>query len=234
MNIIVTGASKGIGAEIVRVFSRHKTNTVIIISRNGEAIRRLAAECQKGSQDTRIVPIEFDLSQFDFYPFLLQKIEQVFKHCDILINNAGKLINRPFEKVTPQDFDDVFNINIKSPYFLIQVLMPLLGRNSHIVNISSLGGIQGTKKFAGLTAYSTSKGALTLFTEVLAEELIEKDIAVNCLALGAVQTEMFEKAFPHAKAMQTPQQIANFITDFAISGHRYFNGKVLPVGITVP
>ena len=234
MNIIVTGASKGIGAELVKILCKHKGNQIVALARSVDGLRRLTAECQKLNPSCKILTIEFDLVQFDFYPFILQKIEMFFHHCDILVNNAGKLINRPFSKIEPQDFDDIYNVNIKGLFFFTQLVLPLMNGGGHIVNISSMGGIPGSKKFPGLSAYSSSKGAVSVFTEALAEELIETDISVNCLALGAVHTEMFDKAFPGIKALQTPPQIAQFIADFAVTGNRYFNGKVIPVSISVP
>jgi short-subunit dehydrogenase len=234
MNIIITGASRGIGAEIAKTFCKHKGNLVIALSRNAEGLRKLSAECQKSNAGSKIMTIEFDLAQFDFYPFILQKIETFFHRCDILINNAGRIVNRPFDKTELQDFDDVFNVNIKSMFFFTKLVLPMMNKGGHIVNISSLGGITGSKKFAGLSAYSASKGAVSVFTETLAEELKDAEISVNCLALGGVQTEMFEKAFPGYKALQTPVQIAQFITDFAVTGQRFFNGKVIPVSATLP
>jgi len=234
MNIIITGASRGIGAEIVKILCRHKGNNIIALSRNADGLRKLVAECQKIYPDSKVAPVEFDLSQFDFYPFLFQKIEKIFRTCDVLINNAGRLVNKPLEKMELQDFDDVYNVNIKSVYFLTQLLLPAMNKGSHIVNISSIGGFQGSKKFRGLTAYSSSKGALAILSEAFAEELSERDIRVNCLALGSAQTEMFEKAFPGLKAFQSPPQIAQFIADFAVTGHKFFNGKVIPVSSTVP
>ncbi len=234
MNIIVTGAGKGIGAEVVKVLSRHKMNHIVAISRHGKALRDLAAECVRISPDAKVIPYEFDLNQFDFYPFIVQRLETFIKKCDVLIHNAGRMVNKPFEKMEPADFDDVFNVNVKSPFLLTQALLPMMNKGGHIVNIGSIGGVQGSKKFPGLAAYSASKGALAILTESLAEELLEYDVRVNCLALGAVQTEMFERAFPGARAIQKPEQIAHFIADFAITGHRYFNGKVVPVSLSVP
>jgi NAD(P)-dependent dehydrogenase (short-subunit alcohol dehydrogenase family) len=234
MNIVVTGASKGIGAEIVKVFCKHKGNRIVAISRNSDGLRKLMNECAKISSDAKVLTIEFDLTQFDFYPFLLQKIENFFLHCDILVNNAGKLYNKPFEKLELPEFDDIFNVNVKSPYFLCQFLAPMMSNGGHIVNISSIGGLQGSKKYSGLSAYSASKGAIAVLSESLAEEFKERDIRVNCLALGAVQTEMFEKAFPGHKAIQSPHQAAEFIVDFAVTGHRYMNGKIIPVSLSVP
>jgi len=234
MNIIITGASKGIGAEVVKILSKHKMNHIVAISRHGKVLKELAAECVRLSPEAKVIPYEFDLNQFDFYPFIVQRLETFIKKCDILINNAGKMVNKPFEKFEPADFDEVYNVNIKSPFLLTQALLPMMNRGSHIVNIGSMGGMQGSKKFPGLSAYSSSKGALGILSELLAEELIEYDIRVNCLALGAVQTEMFERAFPGARALQKPEQIAHFIADFAVNGHRYFNGKTIPVSSSVP
>jgi NAD(P)-dependent dehydrogenase (short-subunit alcohol dehydrogenase family) len=234
MNIIVTGASRGIGAEIVRILCKHKGNQIIALSRNSEGLRKLVADCLKINPEAKVRPIEFDLVQFDFYPFLLQKIGTYFHTCDVLVNNAGRLVNKPVEKMEFQDFDNVFNVNVKSVYFLTQLLLPSMNKGSHVVNISSIGGIQGSKKFSGLTAYSASKGALAILSEIFAEEFLERGISVNCLALGSTQTEMFEKAFPGLKAFQTPQQMAQFIADFAVTGHKLFNGKVIPVSSSIP
>ena len=234
MKIVITGASKGIGPEIIKILCKHKGNQIVAISRNGEGLRKLVNESKKVNADAKILPCEFDLSQFDFYPYLLQKIEKFIHSIDVLINNAGKLVNKPFEKIEPQDYDDIFNVNVKSVFFLTQLLLPIINKGGHIVNIGSGGGFQGSKKFGGLAAYSASKGAVAILSESIAEELQEREISVNCLALGAVQTEMFKEAFPGKRALLTPQQMAEFIADFAVTGQKYFNGKILPVSASVP
>jgi NAD(P)-dependent dehydrogenase (short-subunit alcohol dehydrogenase family) len=234
MNIIITGASKGIGYELVKTLAKHKQNHIVAISRNGKALKDLAAECVRMYPDAKIIPYEFDLNQFEFYPFIIQRLETFIHKCDILVNNAGMLINKPFAKFDQAEFDATYNVNVKSPFFLIQALLPMLNKGAHVVNISSIGGVSGTKKFPGLAAYTSSKGALAILTEILAEELAEQEIKVNCLALGAVQTEMLAKAFPGYKAPLNPAQMATFVADFAINGHKYFNGKVLPVSLSVP
>lgn len=234
MNIVITGASKGVGFEVVKILARHKQNQIVAISRNGKALKELVAECTKQYPESKVIPYEFDVSQFDFYPFIVQRIETFIHKCDVLINNAGRLVNKPFDQLEQADFDDIFNVNIKAPFFLTQAMLPIMTKGGHIVNIGSQGGITGSVKYPGLSAYTSSKGALAMLSELLAEEFSEREIRVNCLALGAVQTEMFAKAFPGARALQTPVQVAQFIADFAISGHKYFNGKVLPVSISVP
>lgn len=234
MNIIITGASQGIGYELVRFFARNRQNHVVAISRNGKGLKELAAECLKLNPEANVTPYEFDLEQFEFYPFIVQRIETFIPRCDILINNAGRLVSKPFREFSLEDFDAIFNVNIKGVYFFTQALLPLMIKGSHIVNISSIGGIQGSRKFNGLAAYSASKAALAVFTEALAEELKEEDIFVNCLALGGVQTEMFGKAFPGAKGQQSPVHMAQYIAEFAITGQKFFNGKVIPVSNSVP
>ena len=234
MNIIITGAGNGIGFELVKALAKHKLNHIVAVSRNGAALKELVAECVRMYPEAKVTPYEFDLIQFDFYPFIVQRLETIIQKCDILINNAGKLVNKSFLRFDPAEFDATFNVNVRAPFFFIQSLLPMMNKGSHIVNIGSMGGIQGSMKFPGLAAYSASKGALAVLTEVLAEELAEQEIKVNCLALGAVQTEMFVKAFPGAKALQNPAQIAHFIADFAVNGHKYFNGKIIPVSLSVP
>jgi NAD(P)-dependent dehydrogenase (short-subunit alcohol dehydrogenase family) len=234
MNIIITGASRGIGFELVKALAKHKQNHVVAISRNGKALAELVTECKRQYPDAKVTPYEFDLNQFEFYPFIVQRLETYIHKCDILINNAGKLVNKPFSAFGPDEFDDTFNVNVKGPFFFTQALLPMFNKGAHVVNIGSIGGMQGSRKFPGLAAYSASKGALAVLTEILAEELADREIRVNCLALGSVQTEMFASAFPGMRASLNSSQMAQFIADFAVTGHKYFNGKVLPVSISVP
>lgn len=234
MNIIITGAGKGIGYELVKVLHKHRGNHIVAISRNGESLKRLQAECMKLNPEGKLMVIEFDLTQFEFYPFLLQKIEAFIRRCDVLVNNAGKLFNQPVEKTQTSDFDEIFNVNIKSVFYMVQLLLPMMTKGSHIVNMGSIGGVQGSKKYPGLAAYSASKGALAVLSEAMAEEFRDREISVNCLALGSVQTEMFEKAFPGIKALQSTTTITQFIADFAVTGQKFFNGKVIPVSASVP
>jgi NAD(P)-dependent dehydrogenase (short-subunit alcohol dehydrogenase family) len=145
-------------------------------------------------------------------------------------------VNKPFNQIDEQELEMIMRVNFMVPWLLIQSLTDLLSNSgkSHVVNISSIGGIQGSIKFPGLSAYSSAKGALGILTECLAAELADRNISVNCLALGSVQTEMFSKAFPEYKAQLKPDEIASFITDFALNGNKYFNGKILPVSVSTP
>jgi len=234
MNILITGASKGIGHEVAKRFTSKTGNHVIVLSRNRQLLDELAMECKRENPRARINPLVFDLENGDYEHDLFEGIKEQFTSLDIIINNAGLLINKPIQENTDVDFDRMFNVNVKSVFRLTKTLLPLLTENSHIVNISSMGGVQGSAKFPGLALYSASKGALAILTEAMAEEFKDRKIKVNCLALGAVQTEMLAEAFPGYEAPVNPKEMAKLITDFAINGSSFFNGKILPVSISTP
>jgi NAD(P)-dependent dehydrogenase (short-subunit alcohol dehydrogenase family) len=161
-------------------------------------------------------------------------IETTWKKVDIVIHNAGMLVNKPFLEITPNDFEKVYKVNVFGVAHLTQVCIPYMNSGSHVVSISSMGGIQGSMKFPGLAAYSSSKGALITLSELLAEEYKEQGIAFNVLALGAVQTEMLQEAFPGYNAPTTALEMADYIMNFALTGNKFYNGKVLQVSSTTP
>lgn len=234
MNIIVTGASRGIGYATVKKLVEKANHSIIAISRNGEALEKLKEECAEINPDAKVVPFPFDLVQGVIKDELEPLVKEYLGSVDRLVNNAGRLINKPFEEFTEKEFDEMFDVNVKSVFHLIQAVLPLFNGEGHIVNISSMGGYQGSSKFPGLSLYSASKGALTILSEALAEELKERKISSNSLALGAVQTEMLGEAFPGVKAPLKPDEMAEFVTDFTLKGHKYFNGKTLPVSSSTP
>jgi NAD(P)-dependent dehydrogenase (short-subunit alcohol dehydrogenase family) len=165
----------------------------------------------------------------------LQKLDEL--DCvDVLLNNAGMLLNKPFRELTANDWERTFATNVFGVVELVRMLLPYLEKSkyAHIVNIGSMGGFQGSSKFPGLAAYSASKAAVANLTECLAEELKPQNIAVNCLAFGAVQTEMLEAAFPGYRAPLSSIEMAEWVAWFCVNGHRFFNGKILPVSITTP
>jgi NAD(P)-dependent dehydrogenase (short-subunit alcohol dehydrogenase family) len=233
MNIIVTGASGGVGRATAKILADIPGNKVIVIARNGMKIQALSGECNIKRQETVVQPVQFDLATGDIEQ-LAGQINRQFGRIDVLINNAGSMLNKPVGSITSSEVDEVFNVNFKAPLLLTQALLPLMNEGAHVVNISSMGGVQGSVKFPGLSVYSASKGALVVLTECLALELAEKKISVNCLAFGAVQTEMLARAFPGYQAPLSAEQMAEFVADFAMNGHRFFNGKVLPVSLSTP
>ena len=226
MNVIITGASKGIGYETAVLFAQDKANKVITISRTS-SIKHFPST---------IKHIVFDLQSDKYETALLPLILKEFNSIDILINNAGTLINKPFEDLSMEDWKSIYETNLFAPAKLIKLLIPYMGKQTkaHIVNISSMGGFQGSVKFKGLSAYSSSKAALVNLTECLAEEFKEKNIAVNCLALGAVQTEMLTQAFRDYKAPVDAKSMAEYIAAFSTTAHHFMNGKIIPVSLSTP
>ncbi|MGC6427984.1 MAG: SDR family NAD(P)-dependent oxidoreductase [Flavobacteriales bacterium] len=223
MNILVTGASRGIGFELVNHFLNQKHH-VIAVSRSTKNLLNIDSEY--------LTVLEFDLMS-DSYIELINVVKQK-ESLDIVINNAGSMLNKPFLQITNKELLDVYNVNLFAPFKIIRDLYPFLSTKAHVVNISSMGGIQSSVKFPGLSAYSSSKGALTILTECLAQEFNNTDIRFNGLALGAVQTQMLEQAFPEYKADLSAEKMAKFIYDFAVFQGAFFNGKVLPVSFSTP
>jgi len=234
MNAIITGASRGIGYDLTLEFAKDSAADILVISRNEERLQELRADC-----DARVLPGNIRTLPYDLtkpQPDKLTSALADWSQLDLLVNNAGLLINKPFADLTVEDWRRMFEVNFFGVVELIRACLPVLSRsaNAHIVNISSMGGFPGSAKFPGLTGYSTSKGALSNLTECLAEEFKDAGIAVNCLALGAVQTEMLAEAFPGMEVPMSSQKMAGFIAYFARQGQHFFNGKVLPVSASTP
>ena len=230
MNIVVTGASQGIGYEVVRKLLGNSEHHVFALARNKKKLESL----NKYSLGSTYTYFAFDLLKDNYKNDLIPEIIKALGKVDILINNAGLLINKPFAELTNKDFDELFDTNVKSTFKLTRDLLPHFAKNAHIVNISSMGGYQGSSKFIGLSLYSASKGALGVLTECIAEELKDQNIKVNALALGAVQTEMLSEAFPGHEAPVKDDEMAGFIIDFAMKAHHYINGKIIPVSLSTP
>ena len=233
MNIIITGASSGIGFETALEFTLHTQHKVVCIARSADKLRKLLEIARGINPDCTLLPVEFDIVNDDYaalVPFLVQRLGTI----DILINNAGSLINKPFLETTAAELTEMLEANIVGHFNMIQNLLPLMKSGSHIVNIGSMGGFQGSVKFPGLAAYSSSKAALHTLTECLAFELAESGIKVNCLALGSAQTEMLEKAFPGYQSPVMAFEMGKYVADFALSGQKFFNGKIIPVAVTTP
>lgn len=224
-NIIITGTSKGIGFELVQLFSNAGHN-ILALSRNSNPISNLHLN--------NVTLFPFDLCRLEDYKKVKTFISSEWKHVDILINNAGILLNKTFAETSMQDFEDVYKTNVFGVAEITRTVIPFMKKDGHVVTISSIGGVQGSVKFPGLSAYSSSKGAVITLTELLAEEYKDSGPSFNVLALGAVQTEMLEKAFPDFKASTTALEMAQYIFDFALHGNKLYNGKMLQVSSTTP
>lgn len=234
MDILLTGASRGIGYETALALSKINHCRILAVARNEIALNRLSDEISVLENGSKLIPMKLDLEKEDAILNIIQQIKILEFKPQILINNAGLLIKGGITELDFADFDRMFQLNVKLVFFLVQKLIPFFQPGSHIVNISSMGGFQGSAKFNGLSLYSASKGALAILTESLAEELKPKKISMNCLALGAVQTEMLSEAFPGYSAPVSASRMGEFIADFAFNGNRFFNGKILPVSLSTP
>jgi NAD(P)-dependent dehydrogenase (short-subunit alcohol dehydrogenase family) len=217
---------------LVKQFSADAGNTIFAVSRNLAKLEQLKKECV----NENVILLPCDLSQAAAVDLLIATLKEKTETIDALVNNAGTLVNKPFAEITAADLEYVYNVNVFSVVRMIQGVLPMMNEKekSHIVNISSVGGFQGSAKFAGLSAYSSSKAALVCLTECLAEEFKERNIAFNCLALGAVQTEMLNEAFPGYKAPVTANEMALFVSNFVINAHHMMNGKIIPVSLSTP
>jgi NAD(P)-dependent dehydrogenase (short-subunit alcohol dehydrogenase family) len=224
-NVIITGTSRGIGFELAKQYAE-SGHQVLAISRNSEPLSAVNHE--------NITVLSVDISNPVEVLKIAHFVENKWKKVDILINNAGKLINKPFTEISSEDFLEVYKVNVFAVAEITKLMIPFLQKGSHVVTISSMGGIQGSMKFPGLAAYSSAKGAVITLSEVLAEEYKEQQISFNVLAIGAVQTEMLAEAFPGYQAPLTAVEMANYIYEFSLSGHTFYNGKVLQVSSSTP
>jgi len=233
--VVITGASRGIGFDTALHLCR-TGNKVIAVARNPHGLEALYNEANRSGHAAHLVVIPADITNENHVSELVGRIAQMTPAVDVLINNAGALINKPFGEITNEELRGVYEVNVFAPFSLTQKFIPLLKKSilAHIVNISSVGGVNGSVKFPGLSAYSSSKGALAILSEVLAEEFKTDNIRVNCLALGAAQTEMLAQVFPGFKAPLTSSEMGEYVSWFAVNGHKYFNGKVLPVAVSTP
>lgn len=222
--IIVTGTSRGIGFELSRLLA-DAGYKVLALSRNDKPI--------KGLKHKNIQTFSFDVSSVSDREKLANYLKDNGK-VRALINNAGRLLNKPFLETTEEEFKSVYEVNVFGVVAITKLVIPFMSNKGHVLTISSMGGIQGSAKFPGLSAYSSSKGAVITLTELLAEEFKETGPSFNAMALGAVQTEMLEEAFPGYKAPVSATEMAEYVMDFALNGQKLFNGKILQVSSSTP
>ncbi len=223
-NIIITGTSRGIGFELVRLFAQ-EGHQVLALSRNAKPIADLGLP--------HVHSMAFDLANPSDYERVAAFLED-WDTVDVLINNAGSLLNKPFLETSPEEFEAVYKVNVFGVAELTRVALPKMGKEGHVVTVSSMGGVQGSVKFPGLSAYSSSKGAVITLTELWAEEFKETGPSFNVLALGAVQTEMLAEAFPGYEAQVTALEMATYVKNFSLTGHKLYNGKLLQVSNSTP
>ena len=223
-NIIITGTSRGIGYEMALQFA-NAGHQVLAISRKTPQVLM---------EHENITCLSIDISDENQLQQVQNFVSKTWKKVDVLIHNAGSLLHKNFTEITTQEFQNIYKVNVFAVAELTKICIPFMEKGSHVVTISSMGGIQGSMKFAGLSAYSSSKGAVITLSELLAEEYKENGIAFNVLALGAVNTEMLQEAFPGYEAPISAKEMADYIFNFALTGNKFYNGKVLQVSASTP
>ncbi len=220
--ILITGTSSGIGHQIC-IQAAKMNYYVISVSRNIEPLKDIGG----------IESFAIDITNKDSVDEFIANLKSRKIKIDILINNAGYLVSELFGDTTYDSFKKTFDVNVFGLAEITRSLIPIINSDGHVINISSIGGVNGSKKFPGLSVYSSSKAAVIALTEVLAEEH-QNGPSFNVLALGAVQTKMLKEAFPDYNADTKPEEMAKYILDFAINGNKLFNGKLISVSNSNP
>ncbi len=213
--ILVSGSSSGIGFAICEESKKQGYN-VIGISR----------KINSQATELGIRSYSVDVTNQNQINELVNNLTSEKITIDILINNAGLLIKDKFRDTTDDAFKKVYDVNIFGLANLTRALLPIINTDGQVINISSIGGVNKSKKFPGLSAYASSKGALITLTEVLAEEYRSRP-RFNCLALGSVKTKMLAEAFPGYEAKMMPDEMAKQILDFAFDENNKSNGEII-------
>lgn len=235
-NVLITGASRGIGKGIAEVFAKHGANVAFTYSSSVEAADQL--EKQLENLGIRVKGYKSDAADFNEAEELVKKVLEDFGNIDVLINNAGITKDNLLMRMSEADFDKVIEVNLKSVFNMSKaILRPMLKqRNGSVINISSVVGVKGN---AGQANYSASKAGIIGFSKSMALELGSRNIRTNVIAPGFIETEMTAKldektvegwreAIP-LKRGGSPEDIANACVFFASDLSAYVTGQVLHV-----
>ena len=190
---VITGASKGIGKDLAKLLAQAGAN-IALIARNKEQLEEAANEIEQVGAQVKVLPVPFDLTKVDDIPNMMENVYNHFGKIDILINNAGLNVTKSADKLSPQDWDTVLDINLKSVFFMSQAAgkYMIAQKKGKIINMSSQMAFVGYYKRA---AYSSSKGGLTQLTKALSIEWAPHQINVNAVAPTFIETPMTRSMF---------------------------------------
>lgn len=185
--IIVTGASRGIGAAIVKMLAKEDYNIVLNYNKSEEIAKKMQEEFTKQGKNVEI--FKADVSKREEVKKLIEFTINKFKKIDVLINNAGISQTRLFTDITDEDWNNMLNVNLNSVFYMTQEVLPYMihEKEGCIINISSIWGITGA---ACETHYSVAKAGVDAMTKSLAKELGPSNIRVNSIAPGIIDTDM--------------------------------------------
>ena len=216
---LITGGGRGIGAATAEALARKGAQVIVASRTAAELTATVAALRTAGLPASSIV---LDVADEAAVQAAFSRIAEESGRLDILVNNAAILLSGPFAEMAMHDWDRLLAVNLRGAVLCARQAFRLMGESGgSIVNVSSLGGLSGTEKFPGYAAYTVSKFALTGLTEALAAEGRERNIRVNGVAPGAVDTAMLRQAAPHLRTRTGPADIAKviaFLCDPAESG----------------
>jgi 3-oxoacyl-[acyl-carrier protein] reductase len=231
---IVTGASNGIGRAIAERLAQEGATIIVNYGKSADKAQQVVANIE--AKGGKAVAVQADMSKVADAGRLVKDTVKEFGRLDILVNNAGMFIYKPLVDMTEEEFDSMFALNAKGPYFALQEAAKVIKKGGRFVNISTDGTHIG---FAGATAYLGSKGALEQFTKGLAHELAPMGITVNTVSPGYTATDMLpadstfrqigEQASPF-KRLGTPEDIADVVAFVVSDEARWLTGQNLHAG----
>lgn len=188
--VLVTGASRGLGKSMALALANKGMDVLITYQSQKELALEVVTNIKK--MGAKAKALQLDVSDSDSFKTFSENLSEVLKNefqrqdFDYLINNAGIGINVPFSQTTQAQFDQLMNIHLKGPFFLTQKLLPLMRNEGRILNVSS-----GLARFSlpGFSVYAMMKGGVEVMTRYLAKELGDRNIQVNCIAPGPIETD---------------------------------------------
>jgi len=229
---LITGASGGIGKEIANILIKHNAQ-VCISGRNLDELNAL-----KELLGEKCHVVTCDLSKKDEIIELIKKTDEILGHIDILINNAGITKDNIFLRMSESEWEDVLNVNLNSTFSILKLITKgmIKRRYGRIINISSVVGVTGG---AGQVNYSASKAGLIGLTKSLSQEVATRNITVNCIAPGFIETPMTEQLDDKRKdailnsipmnRIGTPEDLSSAIIFLASQESSYITGQTIHI-----
>ena len=231
----ITGVARGIGKAIALKFAEEGAD-IAICDMNAEALK--LAQDEVAAKGRAVLTGVVDVANFSDVESFVQKALDKFKKIDILINNAGITRDALLVRMSESDWDTVLDVNLKGAFNCTKAISKIMmkQREGRIVNIASIIGIMGN---AGQANYAASKGGLIAFTKSIAKELASRNVRVNAIAPGFIQTDMTAKLSDEVKSemqkhiplggLGTAQDVANLALFLASDGAAYITGQVVQV-----
>ena len=206
---VITGASRGIGRHIVLALA-HEGYNLTLVARSHESLSHITEELK--DLETDILPVAADLEDDAAPDFIITQTIEHFGRLDVLINNAGIALNRPFAESTVNDWQTIFNVNVKASFFLCQKAIPFLKDSNHPV-IINIGSVVDHKGYQNQSLYASSKHAVAGYTSALAKEVQQLGIRVHLISPGGVNTEMVSQVRPdiNTEDLIQPEEIAELV-----------------------